>query len=303
MSEFLPVSLHFDTAILAGNIAPSSLAMYQRDFLAYLEYAGTPELALDPATFARWRTHLASTTTMSPNTINRMLSAVKRLMDAAAEQKYISYELAEAFKRVRGVKVNAMKERLRVRNRIRIDPETMRKLIDSIDSSTPVGLRNKALFTTLASSGLRIQELAHLKYEQIIKKNDGCLLHLYAQEGKNQEEDRDAHISLEAVAAIEAWLAVRPIVSEYIFTSFAGRGEKRYLTTPITPQGTWLVVKQIAEPFIPGIKPHDFRRFVGTQLAKKDIRKAQLALGHKRIETTSKYDLREIQPGETDHLF
>lgn len=35
------------------------------------------------------------------------------------------------------------------------------------------------------------------------------------------------------------------------------------------------------------IKPHDFRRFVGTQLVREDIRKAQKALGHKSRETTA----------------
>jgi integrase len=36
------------------------------------------------------------------------------------------------------------------------------------------------------------------------------------------------------------------------------------------------------------VTPHDFRRFVGTQLAKRDIRLAQNQLSHKRIETTAK---------------
>ncbi len=52
------------------------------------------------------------------------------------------------------------------------------------------------------------------------------------------------------------------------------------------------------------MKPHDFRRFVGTQLAKDDIRKAQKALGHKDIRTTAKhYVLDEIEAGLTDDLF
>ena len=52
------------------------------------------------------------------------------------------------------------------------------------------------------------------------------------------------------------------------------------------------------------IKPHDFRRFVGTQLAKSDIRKAQKALGHKRIDTTARhYVLDELEPGLTDNLY
>lgn len=304
MPDLAPVVLTFDTSILAGSIAASSAAVYTRDFKAYLTYSVTPEIALDPSTLARWRTNLVHTTTMSPNTINRMLTAVKRLMDAAAEQKYISYELSEAFQRVKGVKVGAMKDRMRIRNRVRIEPTIMRTLIDSIDTSTLVGKRNKALFTTLASSGLRIHELAHLKQEQIVPVGDKYLLHLYAEQGKNQDEDRDAHISVEAVEAIRSWLVARPVECEYIFTSFAGRGDTRPLAKPITEQGAWFAVKTIAEPFVPGIKPHDLRRFVGTQLAKTDIRKAQKALGHKNIRTTiDHYVLDEIEPGLTDNLY
>src|SRR5438128_859720 len=98
----------FDAEILAGQLAPSSIAMYRRDFAAYLAFAETSAAALDAHTLARWRTHLAQETTLSPNTINRMLSAVKRLMDAAAEQGYLSHELAAAFAHVDGVKVKAL---------------------------------------------------------------------------------------------------------------------------------------------------------------------------------------------------
>jgi integrase len=55
---------------------------------------------------------------------------------------------------------------------------------------------------------------------------------------------------------------------------------------------------------LPAVKPHDFRRFVGTQLAKRDIRQAQKALGHKRLETTAQhYVLDELQVGLTDGLY
>ena len=37
---------------------------------------------------------------------------------------------------------------------------------------------------------------------------------------------------------------------------------------------------------LPQLKPHDFRRFVGTELAKRNLRQAQRALGHQRLETT-----------------
>src|SRR6266496_4151696 len=67
--------LPFDTSILAGQLAPSSIAMYRRDFATYLSFAGSREAALDATTFARWRTWLAQSTELSPNTINRMLAA------------------------------------------------------------------------------------------------------------------------------------------------------------------------------------------------------------------------------------
>ncbi|GAC1661675.1 MAG: hypothetical protein PVS3B3_32420 [Ktedonobacteraceae bacterium] len=307
VSDIIPVTLTFDITILAGSITPSSVAMYKRDFRAYLEYAQTPENALDASTLARWRTHLVNTTTMSPNTINRMITAVKRLMEEAATQKYITYDVADSFKRVRGVKVDAMKGRMRIRNRVRIPPDIMRKLIDSIDINTLVGMRNKALFLTLASSGLRVKELSKLKQEQIVADGDNFTLRMYAEEGKNQQDDRDAHISREAVTAIRHWLMMRPVPSGYIFTSFEGRsktGEERALAKPITPQGAWLVVKNIAEPFVPGVKPHDFRRFVGSQIIKhQGIDKAKKALGHKNIQTTMQYDLSGIEAGATNNLF
>src|SRR6266487_1349138 len=79
MSNLVPISVGFDHTLLAGSVAPSSLEMYARDFKAYLAYAVTPEMAVESSTLARWRTHLARETRLSPNTINRMISAVKRL--------------------------------------------------------------------------------------------------------------------------------------------------------------------------------------------------------------------------------
>jgi site-specific recombinase XerD len=109
----LTQGLPFDASLLAGQLAPSSIAMYQRDFAAYATFAGSTTALLDAATLARWRTHLAQETTMSPNTINRMLSAVKRLLREAAAQGYIPHETAAAFDTVTGVKAAALKERIK----------------------------------------------------------------------------------------------------------------------------------------------------------------------------------------------
>ncbi len=295
------VALLFDSSILAGQLAPSSISMYARDFRAYLTYARTPAAALDPATLARWRALLAANTSLSPNTINRMLSAVKRLIKEAAVQGYIAHETAKAFADIAGVKVVALKERTKRNGRTRIDPVAMRQLCEAPDQSTMKGLRDAAMLATLASSGLRVSELASLTVGQIIKKGTGYMLSV---RGKNDRDYREAPLSREAYRLLMQWIARRPVVSEYVFTSFGGRGQ-RASTAPLSTVNVWCTVQGYADQIgLSHIKPHDFRRFVGTQLAKRDIRKAQKALGHKRIDTTAQhYVLDELEEGLTDDLY
>lgn len=74
---------------------------------------------------------------------------------------------------------------------------------------------------------------------------------------------------------------------------------------PLSETAVWKIVTGYAEQCgLKWIKPHYFRRFVGTQLAAKDIRKAQVALEHKSIEITVRhYVLDELEVGLTDHLY
>ncbi len=300
-STGLAHSLPFSTDILAGQLAQSSLAMYRRDVAAYMRFAGSASAAQDATTLARWRAHLAQETTNSPNTINRMLSEVKRRMHEAAEQGYISHEVARAFGAVRGVKIKALKERVKQNARTRISPSDMRKLCNAPDTSTLRGMRDAAMLATLASSGVRVNELATLTTAQIVQRDNGYLL---VVQGKNDAEPREAPLSKKAHALISQWLEQRPSESAYIFTSFAGR-TGRATSKQLSAVDVWRTVQSYAcAADLHNVKPHDFRRFVGTQLAKSDIRKAQRALGHKRIDTTARhYVLDELQVGLTDELY
>lgn len=300
------VRLPFDPSILAGQLAPSSIAMYARDVAAYLAFAGSTEAALEAATLARWRTHLAQATAMSPNTINRMLAATKRLMKEAAEQGYLSHEQAEAFAHVKGVRAAALKTRVKVNARTRIEPEGMRAITSAAETERLIGLRDAALLHTLASSGLRVSEAATLKREQVVRRFNGYVVRVM---GKNETEYTDTNLSVEAYQAITAWLATRPVESDYIFTRFDGRGKEgegpRASAMPLSRKSIWQIVRRHAEEAgLDQVKTHDLRRFVGTQLARVDIRKAQKTLRHKRIETTARhYVLDEIEVGITDKLY
>jgi integrase/recombinase XerD len=290
-----------DAGLLAGQVAPSSIAMYRRDFSAYVAFAGDPQTALDPITLARWRAHLASQTTLSPNTINRQLAAVKRLMKEAAQQGYLAADVAAAFQDVPGVRVVAMKDRTKANARTKITPGEMRRLCEAPDQTTLRGMRDAALLATMASSGARIAEIVSLTVGQLIQKDGG---HLISIRGKNDAEYREAPLSREAHRLISAWLRARPVLSTFVFTSWGGRGD-RPNGKALSTAAAWKIVQAYASGVgLDHIKPHDFRRFVGTQLAKKDIRVAQKALGHKKIETTARhYVLDELTTGLTDDLY
>ncbi len=303
----------FDPTLLAGQVRASTIAMYKKAFGAYVAFAGSWEQALESATLAQWRTVLAGQA-LSPNTVNRMLSSVRAVMKSAAEQGYLANDIAQAFDSVRGVKVSAMKDKLKDNSRTKILPADMRRLCDAPDD-TLVGTMHKALLLTMASSGARISEVITLKPTQIEKrtqidehtkiKRTGYVILV---SGKTDVGTREAPLSVEAYEAIQAWGKVRTergITSEYIFTGFSGRGGRGLRTEPITTEAAWQTVKRYATACqLEHIKPHDFRRFVGTSLAKTDARQAQKALGHKDINTTYKhYVLDEMEVGLTDGLF
>ena len=259
----------FDVAILAGSVSESTQRMYSRDFRAYLVFAGSFDASMQPTTLAQWRAHLANQTTDSPNTINRMISAVKRLVKEASAQGYIAHETAAAFARVEGVKVKALKERQKATSRTAITPAQMRAITSAPDTTTLAGKMHHALLMTLAGSGLRVSEVVGLTSAQIqMGENDGLQGWTVLVAGKNKVTATARALSPAAKTAIDAWVSAR---------SAAG---------------------------VENVKPHDFRRFVGTQLAKKDIRLAQKQLGHASIETTAKHYVLDGAPiGATDNLF
>ncbi len=291
----------FDTSILKGQISPSSMKMYERDFQVYLEFAGTKEKALNPSTLAQWRTTLVDTG-KSPNTINRMISTVKSLMVEAAAQGMVSHELAERFKYVKGVKVEAMKQQ--IKEKTWLEPQEVRALCEAPGTASLKGLRDTALLHCIASSGLRASEVAALKLSQIKLQGREYVIQV---RGKNETELSEACVSREAVEAIQKWITARPIPSEYIFTGFGGRGESRLLESPMAPRSVWLVVKENAEKAgIDGrVYTHALRAFVGDQInGKYDLGQAQKVLRHKHPATTIMHYVRKkVSAGITNELY
>jgi len=289
-------------ASLAHKLTDSTRAMYRRDVQAYETFARSSDLPpLDVRTFEAWRDDMVLNSPKSPNTINRMMSAVKTTVKKAQQQGALSENMAGRFEKTEGVELKALKSRLKQHNRTRISPEDMRKLCEAPDPHTLTGKRDRALLAFLASSGARASEAASLTIGQIEPRGKNYIVHL---QGKTDVEYREAHLSQTAYQLIMDWIAARPILCQPIFTSFTGRGG-RCNEKAITEVAVWQLVQKYAKQCgLDHLKPHDFRRFLGTQLAKKDIRIAQRALGHKDISVTAKhYVLDALEPGETNNLY
>jgi integrase len=299
VGEFLPAP-----QLLAGRLAASTVAMYTWDCAAYVTFGGYDSAAvLRAETLRRWRTYLVTDTRLSPHTINRMLAAVKRVVKEGALQGLVDRAVAEAFAQVEGVSVTALRHRLKAQARVRITPAQMRQLCETPPAATLLGGRDRALLLTLATSGCRISEVVTLTPAQVTPRDGSYFLQVL---GKRQHTPREAPLSQEAAAAIQRWLTQRGPgrPDTPLFTRFAGGGW-RPTTQPLSVSSAWRVVHKYAlQCGLLHVKPHDFRRFVGTELAKRDPRQAQKALGHQRLETTVQhYVLDELQPGLTEHLF
>ncbi len=300
------ITQHFSGLLdLAGRVNSRTLTEYRRDVSLYLRFC-QPEGRVpdEPQSLRAWRVHMADHTRLSPNTINRRLAAVKRVVRATALLGDLPLDIAHGFSLVEPVQIAPLRARLRKDIRTPLEPEQVRQLIDTPDASTLSGLRDRALLATFAGSGCRISEIVSLQVDDILATQEAWLMRVL---GKGQSTPRLAPLNQLGRDAIDAWLTARSdyVDVQAVFTAFSPSPHGRPIARAITSKTAWRAVCKHAEAVgLPSVKPHDFRRFVGTQLAAKDLRSAQLALGHKRLETTARhYVLDELEAGLTDGLY
>ena len=136
----------------------------------------------------------------------------------------------------------------------------------------------RALVETLLSSGLRINELANLKTQDV----DFDKLTVHVKNGKGGK-DRTVFITPVAKKYILQYLAWNRHKSEYVFTT---RLDGKYSTN-----GFGYTMREMSKMCGIHIHPHRFRRTLATDLARKGmpIQEIQKLLGHSKISTTQTY--------------
>jgi integrase/recombinase XerC len=169
--------------------------------------------------------------------------------------------------------------------------DDMFRLLDSIKAPTLLGLRNRAIFETLYSSGIRVSELAGLNVFDVDPERG-----LVRVLGKGKKE-RIVPIGKNAIKAIlayrnemqiEAGLPLNKNGPEKNSPLFLNKNYKRLTTRSIGR----ILEKLIQECGLrTTVSPHGLRHTFATHMldAGADLRIVQELLGHKSLSTTQKY--------------
>jgi len=171
-----------------------------------------------------------------------MLSAVKRIMREACEHNLIDAGAAYKFEKTKGASFTLLKDRMKHARTIPTSKGQMQVLCNLPDTSTLLGLRDKALLYTLVTSGIRASEAADLLTSRIFKVQGGYIIQLM---GKSDIEYRDTPLSPDAYMLIQEWLLKRGVDSVYVFTSFINFGEMP-VAHKLSAKSVWDVVKHYA---------------------------------------------------------
>lgn len=170
-------------------------------------------------------------------------------------------------------------------------PSEVAALLDRIPATTPLELRDRALFELAYASGLRAEELVSLDVTAIDFDAESVRV-----EGKG-EKTRIVPVGEHALRAIDRYLAgarpalavERPESEGALFVSKSGR---RLSTSDVRRRlRTWVRLAAGRAPALAEAHPHALRHSFATHLLEggADLRAIQELLGHATIGTTQVY--------------
>lgn len=150
------------------------------------------------------------------------------------------------------------------------------------DTSTEIGLRDRALLELMYSSGLRVSEAVSIQIRDI-DLDAGILTTI----GKGSKTRR-VPVGKSAVEWLKSYIAARQkkdsIEVSNLFVTKTGR--------PLDRQVIYLAIREYADKCgLEGVSPHTLRHSFATHLVQNraDIRSVQQMLGHADISTTQIY--------------
>ncbi len=277
------------------KLSPHTTAAYRRDLLQLAALCGAKEWTQVGDADIRRHAAKLHAQGLAARSIARKLSAWRGFFDWFAVQTGVALNPVDAIRAPR--RGTALPKALSVDDAVHLVSSPARP------HGTPAeaDLCNRAMFELLYSSGLRVSELSSLdlEYTKADKLRPASLgwIDLASAEvlvtGKGNKM-RKVPVGGPAIAAIRAWLAVRPAPpdgSAALFLSSRG--------TRITPRVLQLRLKAHAQAVgIPlHVHPHVLRHSFASHVLQSsgDLRAVQELLGHSSISSTQVYTALDFQ--------
>ena len=167
-----------------------------------------------------------------------------------------------------------------------ISASDLKRLFDSPDTSTPAGLRDRAIFELLFSTGLRVSELCSLSRDLDIKRDE------FSIRGKG-EKVRVVFISENARSAVKKYIDSRKDMDDAMFVQIPNKKIKSQKSLRLTARSVERIVSYYAVKagISNKVTPHVIRHSFATDLLRNgaDLRSVQMLLGHSNISTTQIY--------------
>ena len=264
-----------DTVWSESGLAESTLDAYRQDLSTYARWQNTRGNSLLNATRSEVMAYLASRANFSARSVARQLSTLRRFYRFCVAEELVSESPTEnvSFPFAGKPLPKSLSE------------DEVESLLQAPDTSTSLGVRDRAMLETLYGAGLRTSELINLSVNSVSLQNGWVRL-----TGKGAKE-RLVPLGEYAVEWLETYLnghrntLLKRKVSDDLFVT--ARGSK------MTRQAFWLNVRKYA--VVAGIKtemtPHSLRHSFATHLLNNgtDLRTIQQLLGHSDLSTTQIY--------------
>ena len=266
------------------NRSQKTISNYEHYLHRIVEFADDCDIEkLDAEMVRQWRLHLARIKdsrgeTLTKTTQNYHLIALRSFL------KYL------AKRDIKALDANKIELAHTVRPQVTyLTPEEVERMLATVDTANPVGLRDRAVIELLFSGGLRVSELVSVNRDQInLERRE------FTVRGKGQK-DRPIFISNQAAAWIGRYMDTRKDNFKPLFIHYSGSKSELEdgMYTRLTVRSVQRLVKRYARSagITKEVSPHTLRHGFATDLIQNgaDIRSVQGLLGHANIATTQIY--------------
>ncbi len=268
---------------------PHTRMAYYRNVCQFLDWCaerGVDELGqIQPVHVAAYIEGLQES--LSPPSIKQHLASIRMLFDWLVVGQIVPTNPATS---VRGPAYSAKRGKTPV-----LSAEETRHLLDSIDTSHVVGLRDRALIATMVYTFGRVGAVIHMRVEDYYPQQKRWWVRLHEKGGKRHE--MPAHHNLERY--LDAYIAAAGISDDkkgYLFRSTLGR--TRQLTNrSLAQQDVHRMIRRRAKEaeIETAIGCHTFRATGITTYLQNGgtLEKAQFMAAHESSRTTELYDRRK----------